>query len=1473
MAGCFTRLTSKFKPKPKPETSTTNNGSGVTPAGNGPSGNPATESKPGENPPISSAEEPSPDSETPEVESAEDQTPAPKDRWREAFNGLSEKNQKALEKLGFSGSKPGPMGPSILGLVDTVEAKQQECEKKFWKTKFGGKEIVFREYTTEIVGWLEKAGDIAIEFAPPQASLPWDLVKNLMKIPVNESDQMGALLVVTQVVVSITSRCQVYEDIYLNNADTLSTIQRQLEERLISLYKAALDLLAQAGSLLSAGTPKRILKAIISPGESTDSLAGLGDQEDKLLKDVNACEVNRSATADAKANEKLEKLQAPMARVDAGVSQLLGHVDQQERIRLLEWISPIQFGAHHDEFNEKRTPETGEWLVEHDDFTTWREKDSSVLFWLQGDPGSGKTYLTSKVIDTVKDRINYPLKNEGLAFFYCDRGDKPRDQPLVILQSLVRQLSTTARNPESMQIKLKETCKMAREKGTNFRFEQCQEQILSSLNIYKKTTIVIDALDECDPESRYDLVQALQMFLEKSKNPVKIFISSRPDPVLKNQLDSSPNVYIQASDNLEDIRKFIDVELDKRAKSRTFLEDLKPQIIAKLLERCQGMFQWVNLQVHEIGQSTREDAVYECLESLPEGLEEAYNKVWRGIEKQRKSDQTLTIRALRWVMSASKPLTSDELLWAVRVDTAKDVFSLNGKIDEDGLLSLCGNLLVVDSKLKVWRFSHLSVQEYIEKKPDWTLPQTHHELASACLLLLNDTYEKIDPDTVSSPPEGSKASADLFDLANPFQFYARHHWALHVKAVRDTSNGMLKALLKTLLGSPMESSPRYRRWIRQIQKDGSEPSTSMFRSDSSEGTSDLEPVEFAVLVMCAFAFDDILWDWWQNKDVQLSLEAASGDNLLSLAARAGSMPICKLLLERGLDVNARLAKETTRSALAAAARQGQYEIVKLLVFDAHADVNMPLSESAGSPSALEAAASAGKTEIVKLLVQEGGADVNREYKNKVFGTALVSAAFRAPLETVQYLVKKAGADVTKIVTTGMFATPLEAAAFEGRLDIVKYLIEQTAIDVNLQYSHGKYGSALSATANSHYAKLNFDVIKYLVQEAGADVNVPFARGRYGSVLVAAIDKGDEEIIRFLLHEVRADMNLPLVNGRGSTAWSALWLKALSKRHGAMQIAKYIIGDAGIDLNDPLALKSFGHALVNFSSNKSIEGVKFLTEEVGVDVNMPVDHGQFGSALAAAAAGNSIDVVKYFIHECNADVNMPLVHGKCGSALAAAASEDSIDAVKYLIQECGADVNMPLAHGLVGSALAAAAGGNAINVAKYLIEEVGVDVNMQLQHGVHGSVLATAAFFEDSLDVTSYLVQEAGADVNMPLKYGYYGSGLASAVAAGGLDSVKILVEAKADVNQRLQYGSYGSALGVAAALCDDDCAEYLIQAGAEVNLRFEGNAPFSSALQATGDHLSEADKWLLGMFGVDESEFLKFRVEMAQLLRKHGAEA
>ncbi|KAJ5841875.1 hypothetical protein N7534_011705 [Penicillium rubens] len=1227
-----------------------------------------------------------------------------RDLWRDALKQLPETRQEKLKCMGFGQLSSGSVEASIYDLVGEVNKKQEQCEQKFWRVSVGDHDFVLRNYTTKIIGWLEKAGDIAVLFAPPQASVPWTVLKSVMQIPVIDDEQMAALLVTTEKVVCIASRGQVYEQVYLT--DTSRTpeekLSKNLQDALVKIYSTSLELLADSADLFSTDTARRTLKAVLNTGHVSGGLSALAEQEDELLRDVQACESRRSAQADDRMIGILDRLNAPLSRVDENVHSLLGQMSKYNRTRLLEWISPIKFGEHHYNVKEKRTPGTGEWLLQDERFRDWEKANSSGIFWLQGSPGTGKTYLTSRVIDLVQGMLNDLPKDEGFAFFYCDKTEATRGQPQSIFQSYVRQLSTSASNPESIQTQLKEICQKSQEAGSTLRSGACKKQILESLNLYSKTTLVLDALDECGPESREELIDALRLFLRESKNTVKVFISSRPDPDIQSQLEGSISVSIQASNNQTDIQNFLEKELEKLAKTTACIRRLKTNIVDKLLERCQGMFQWAALQIHQIRPCKTEESIWKRLDTLPDGLQEAYNEVWSEIGKLEEPDQSLTKRALLWAMSACKPMTSDELLYAIRVDPTGDLpLLLDEEIDEQGLLSLCKNLLVIDSQLNVWRFAHLSVRE-------------------VSLLVLNDTFEK-DPDLAWGPSYRPKESDNFFNLSHPFQRYTRHHWARHVQGVRGAEQILLAPLLKTFLGSPEDSSLQYRRWYRQIfVEDGYAPPTSVFQGTWSGSVRDISPENFAVLAMCYFSFDTILWDWWEGTEIPLSLVNERCHSLLAIAAAAGSKPICKNLVERGSEVDLQLPGSEYGSALAAAARMGHLEIVKFLVTEAGANVNMQL--------------------------------LPRSVPLGQFGSALATAAFWGQIEVIKYLVQEAGADVNMPFAPthpgfDAFNTALETATYAGRIDVVKFLVHEAGADLNVQLPSGLYGSALAVAA-----KRDVEIVKFLVQEAGADVNALLQSGAYGSALAAAA--GNIEIVKFLVQNGGADVNMLLQCGECGSALAA------AARWADLEHVKFLVQECGADVNVLLPTGEYGSALAA-ASIRDIEIVKFLVQEAGADVNQQLTSGDYGSALAAAAQSGEIGIVKFLVQEAGADVTMPLLSGYYGSVLAAASTE-AVDVVKYLVQEAGMDVNMPLQIGYFGSALAAAAAMGNLEAIRYLIGAK-ADVNQRLPNGKYGSALAAASAVGRK-DCAELLI-EAGGEVNLRLVGVPFNNALQAAEAA------------------------------------------------------------------------------------------------------------
>ena len=123
------------------------------------------------------------------------------------------------------------------------------------------------------------------------------------------------------------------------------------------------------------------------------------------------------------------------------------------------------------------------------------------------------------------------------------------------------------------------------------------------------------------------------------------------------------------------------------------------------------------------------------MEVLPDTLKDAYGEIYKRILDQSGSAPRLALAAFRWIQCSNEPLCSETLLDAVAVEVGdQGEFSRKDTITVNGLLKVCQNLLLFDKQLNVFRFAHLSVDEYLETK----LPKvdSHGEITKACLSLL-----------------------------------------------------------------------------------------------------------------------------------------------------------------------------------------------------------------------------------------------------------------------------------------------------------------------------------------------------------------------------------------------------------------------------------------------------------------------------------------------------------------------------------------------------------------------------------------------------------------------------------------------------------------------------------------------------------------------------------------------------------------
>ena len=108
------------------------------------------------------------------------------------------------------------------------------------------------------------------------------------------------------------------------------------------------------------------------------------------------------------------------------------------------------------------------------------------------------------------------------------------------------------------------------------------------------TTIIIDALDECDISSRGDLLDALSRILYDSCSLVKILVSSRADADIKCHFSDCLNLRVEASQNQADIENYVNSEVEYLINRKKLLrgnvpEKLKQTIANYLREQAKGM--------------------------------------------------------------------------------------------------------------------------------------------------------------------------------------------------------------------------------------------------------------------------------------------------------------------------------------------------------------------------------------------------------------------------------------------------------------------------------------------------------------------------------------------------------------------------------------------------------------------------------------------------------------------------------------------------------------------------------------------------------------------------------------------------------------------------------------------------------------------------------------------------------------------
>jgi hypothetical protein len=185
----------------------------------------------------------------------------------------------------------------------------------------------------------------------------------------------------------------------------------------------------------------------------------------------------------------------------------------------------------------------------------------------------------------------------ALAFFYCRRAEAERRKPENILRSFIKQLAVI--NDKSLSL-LRGKYLEKRKSGflSNVLGSIDSQNLLTRMiKQNSQTILVLEALDECEEDSRHSLMTVLSELVEKGLR-VKVLVSSRRDDDIIAQFENKDNFNISATDNGEDIMSFVRDKINeyrnsdsrgRRRASSVISDVLEQQIIDVFMEKSNGM--------------------------------------------------------------------------------------------------------------------------------------------------------------------------------------------------------------------------------------------------------------------------------------------------------------------------------------------------------------------------------------------------------------------------------------------------------------------------------------------------------------------------------------------------------------------------------------------------------------------------------------------------------------------------------------------------------------------------------------------------------------------------------------------------------------------------------------------------------------------------------------------------------------------
>ncbi|KAF7926563.1 hypothetical protein BELL_0599g00070 [Botrytis elliptica] len=666
--------------------------------------------------------------------------------------------------------------------------------------------------------------------------------------------------------------------------------------------------------------------------------------------------------------------------------------------RILEWIDPTSPYLRHETLERLRIGQgIGKWFLESPEFTDWLLENDTTLY-CTGIAGSGKTMITSMVIDYLKSDPKY--YGIPMAYIFCDYNLRESQTFHDLMASILRQLLVfpSIEWPAGLKTHYEKLKYITRTASTKIILES-----LAAVMHHQKSILIIDALDELGDDSNIwgDVINELLKFcntntcstceLDTCLTKLRIFLTARSGAIISSEGILQTATKLEIRPSKEDMGRFIDTLLRS-----TKLGSEKKIIKKRLVKEASGIYLIPKLRLDGI-KDLGSNAIRERLRiaSTPEikgGLMKTYMNSLERMSRYHSYEMKIAHRLLAWLIRARRHLSIKELEQAISyqedfeadhsdtidLDSASDTSCTTSGEDSDtqseinckeplGIVeesaSYCAGLVVIDRESGIVRLLHKTTLEFLKDKELYINPVVY--VAQSCLSYLtslNATEHQLSDESSLS--------------RYPFLTYSSQYFGSHIKDVSIDDNDLSSRLFHFLTMENRFSDQFMQYWTQKTATaeslkiwKGKEFDPDLYRFTNLRECGDLSGIHVAIFAGLPKILDRLLHDKIYHPDF-----CPGGQLPLNYAAQLNRLEEARILLQHGADVNK--TGSGGWAPLHWACETGSLELVQLLL-DEGADANLATSDCAslwacnGSETPLHKACFHDRADVAELLINNG----------------------------------------------------------------------------------------------------------------------------------------------------------------------------------------------------------------------------------------------------------------------------------------------------------------------------------------------------------------------------------------------------------------------------------------------------------------------------------------------------------------------